>query len=424
MPFTPITALPDAPSRLDEPATFVTKADAFVAALAPFVDELNDMGSYLEGLSSGTLDGNLAAIAGLTSAAGTFPYFTGSETAALADITAHGRSLLNDADAAESRTTLGLGTVATLASDTDTTLAANSDTKVATQKAVKAYVDANAGASGDITTSGLTMATGRVLGRDTASTGAIEELTLSEVLDLIGSAAQGDILYRGASSWARLAAGTAGQILRTNGASQNPVWATLSGAGVDSGVFETSPQKPLLADFTFENQGTASAADGSFGIVLTMPSTTVNIRFLRYTAGLPGSSWDLRLRSSALIPYSSNTIHHGAILMRNSANGRIINFAQAGSQIVIQTWSAYNAFNATISAPATTVGTEGFWKRVTCDGTNVLFWTSANGLDWAEIGSTTIAAYIGNIDQVGIGTNLGAASGVTNVDILEHFSLT
>lgn len=141
MPFTPITALPDAPSRLDEPATFVTKADALVAALAPFVDELNDMGSYLEGLSAGTLDGNLEAIAGLTSAANTFPYFTGSETAALADITAHGRSLLNDADAAESRTTLGLGTVATLASDTDTTLAADSDARVATQKAVKAYVD-------------------------------------------------------------------------------------------------------------------------------------------------------------------------------------------------------------------------------------------------------------------------------------------
>ena len=39
------------------------------------------------------------------------------------------------------RTSLGLGTVATLASDTDTTLAANSDSKVATQKATKAYAD-------------------------------------------------------------------------------------------------------------------------------------------------------------------------------------------------------------------------------------------------------------------------------------------
>ena len=55
--------------------------------------------------------------------------------------TAAGRALLDDADSAAQRTTLGLGTSATLASDTDVTLAANSDARLATQKAVKAYID-------------------------------------------------------------------------------------------------------------------------------------------------------------------------------------------------------------------------------------------------------------------------------------------
>lgn len=55
--------------------------------------------------------------------------------------TAFGRSLIDDAAASNARTTLGLGTVATLDSDTDNTLAAYSDSKVATQKAVKDYVD-------------------------------------------------------------------------------------------------------------------------------------------------------------------------------------------------------------------------------------------------------------------------------------------
>ena len=72
-------------------------------------------GDFISGDPTISLSAALSTVGGLTPAANKLAYYTGASAASLTDLTAFGRSLLDDADAAAGRTTLGLGSMATQA---------------------------------------------------------------------------------------------------------------------------------------------------------------------------------------------------------------------------------------------------------------------------------------------------------------------
>ncbi len=161
---------------------------------------------YLNGVSSAiqtqldakqASDADLTALAGLTSAADKGIQFTGSGSAATYDLTTAGKALLDDADAAAQRSTLGLGTISTQAANSvsisggsitglgdpsSSADAANKNyvdqliaglrTRIVCEVATTANVDLSADLQNGDTIDGVTLATGdRVLVKD-QSTGS------------------------------------------------------------------------------------------------------------------------------------------------------------------------------------------------------------------------------------------------------------
>jgi hypothetical protein len=150
-------------------------------------------------------DAELAALAGLVSAEDRVPYFTGAGTAALAVFTGFGRSLVDDADAAAGRATLGLGSLSVLSS-------VNNDNWSGTDLAV-ANGGTGASSAGDARTNlGLVIGT-NVLAYD-ADVNSIGAPTYAD----------GDVIYYNSAAFQRLAKGTNGHVMTL--AAGLPSWAS------------------------------------------------------------------------------------------------------------------------------------------------------------------------------------------------------
>lgn len=101
-------------------------------------------------------------------------------------------------------------------------------------------------------------ATKRILARNTAGAGPIEEVTLDQVLDWLSGVGNGDMIVRSGGAWVKLSPGAAGEFLTSNGAGLAPSF----GPGGDAYAVGAGTQNNYLAINGRIVPSSATAANG------------------------------------------------------------------------------------------------------------------------------------------------------------------
>jgi hypothetical protein len=183
---------------------------------------------------------------------------------------------------------------------------------------------------------------------------------------------------------------------------QGRITSAASGSSGGGGV-ETPASKPTASMFTWQNQGTASVVDQTYGMAIRCPSASPgNIRFLKYTATTLPSTWIMTTRygSNALNVSSS---YENCFIARNSSNGRIVIAGdyQYNDQLV-QRWSAYNSFTSTVFG-VENIDRSSRWRQMELTSTNLIFRESCNGEEWYTYYTEPLSGYLTTPDEFGIG---------------------
>lgn len=202
------------------------------------------------------------------------------------------------------------------------------------------YDDATPSISFDVKNDSITYAkmqnvsaTARIIGRKTAGAGDPEEMTLSETLDLIGSAAQGDILYRGSSGWARLPAGTSGYFLKTLGAGANPAWDSAGGGGGAMTYVATSTVAGSDAtSVTFSSLDLGTDIEYYIQVVLKNPSAATRTYSLFFNGDTTATNYQRQALNGGGSSATAGNSNDG-ILFSANASGTATGFIRISKDV-------------------------------------------------------------------------------------------
>lgn len=173
--------------------------------------------------------------------------------------------------------------------------------------------------------------------------------TLTALIDNAIGSTQGDLLYRNATTWAVLAPGSAGQLLKTGGAAANPAWttATFPATGGAAGNILISDGTNYIASTslwpnTVGTAGTILRSNGTSNAYTTTTfadtysaSTILYSNGANTVAGLATANSSVLVTTSAGVPVQSGTMTNGQIIIGSTGATPVVASLSAGTGISI-----------------------------------------------------------------------------------------
>lgn len=173
--------------------------------------------------------------------------------------------------------------------------------------------------------------------------GGLGATTLSSAIDTEFGSTRGMVLYRGASGWAALGVGSAGQLLSTGGAGADPSWITVSGTGTVTSVICGLG----LSGGTITTTGTCSLASGTIigSTQGTYATNTTLATTLPADDSIPQSGEGTQIISVSYTPRSASST------LRVRFSGQI-SCASIDNAVAAMFNGASNAFSAQLTTVA------------------------------------------------------------------------